>query len=131
MKLFNKTILKDKRKELRNNSSLSERILWSKLKKGNSFNLKFRRQYSIGCYIVDFYCTEFKLAIEIDGDSHFQENNYKDIIRTKYLTKQGIEIIRFTNNDIKNNLQSVLNEIGREIELLKQENIKPPLTPPW
>lgn len=121
MKLFNQTLLKEKRKELRNNSTLSEKILWSKLKKGNQFNLKFRRQYSIGNYIVDFYCTELKLAIEIDGDSHFQEGaERKDTIRTKFLTEQGIELIRFTNNDVKDNWQSVLNEIAREIELIRQ-----------
>ena len=121
MKLFNQTLLKEKRKELRNNSTLSEKILWSKLKKGNQFNLKFRRQYSIGNYIVDFYCTELKLAIEIDGDSHFQEGaEKKDLIRTKFLTEQGIELIRFTNNDVKDNWQSVLNEIAREVELIRQ-----------
>lgn len=121
MKLFNQTLLKEKRKELRNNSTLSEKILWSKLKKGNSFNLKFRRQYSIGNYIVDFYCTELKLAIEIDGDSHFQEGSEKkDLKRTNFLTEQGIELIRFTNNDVKDNWQSVLNEIAREIELIRQ-----------
>lgn len=130
MKLFNKTLLKEKRKELRNNSTLSERILWSKLKKGNTFNLKFRRQYSIGNYIVDFYCTELKLAIEIDGDSHFQGNNVKDEARTKFLNKQGINVIRFTNNDVKDNWQWVLNEINLEIEFLKKEHIKPPLPPP-
>ncbi len=121
MKLFNQTLLKEKRKELRNNSTLSEKILWSKLKKGNQFNLKFRRQYSIGNYIVDFYCTDLKLAIEIDGDSHFQEGaGKKDAIRTKFLTEQGIELIRFTNNDVKDNWQSVLNEIAREVELIRQ-----------
>ncbi len=121
MKLFNKTLLKEKRQELRNNASLSEKILWSKLKKGNPFNLKFRRQYSVGSYIVDFYCTELKLAIEIDGDSHFQEDfKKKDFIRTKFLIEQGIDIIRFTNNDVKGNLQQVLEEINREVELAKQ-----------
>jgi very-short-patch-repair endonuclease len=121
MKLFNQTLLKEKRKDLRNNSTLSEKILWSKLKKGNPFNLKFRRQYSIGNYIVDFYCTELKLAIEIDGDSHFQEGSEKkDLKRTNFLIEQGIELIRFTNNDVKDNWQSVLNEIAREIELIRQ-----------
>lgn len=121
MKLFNKTILKEKRQALRNNATLSEKILWSKLKKGNPFNLKFRRQYSIGNYIVDFYCPELKLAIEIDGDSHFQEGaDKKDFTRTNFLEREGINLIRFTNNDVKKNLQQVLEEINREVELLKQ-----------
>jgi len=121
MKLFNQTLLKEKRKELRNNATLSEKILWSKLKKGNVFNAKFRRQYSIGDYIVDFYCTELKLAIEIDGDSHFEEGaEKKDANRTKYLCEQGISIIRFTNNDVKKNLQQVLEEISKEVELIRQ-----------
>lgn len=120
MKLFNKTTLKEKRQALRNNATLSEKILWSKLKKGNPFNLKFRRQYSIGNYIVDFYCPELKLAIEIDGDSHFEEGaEKKDFSRTAYLEKEGINLIRFTNNDVKKNLLQVLEEINREIELLK------------
>lgn len=131
MKLFNNTSLKEKRQALRNNATLSEKILWSKLKKGNLFNLKFRRQYSIDNYIVDFYCPELKLAIEIDGDSHFEEGaDKKDFKRTTYLEKEGINLIRFTNNDVKKNLQQVLEEINREVELLKQALIKPPLTPP-
>lgn len=70
-KLYNQKRVKSKRKKLRSNMPLAEKLLWYNLRKKQVNNYKFRRQYSIGKYIVDFYCREAKLALEIDGDSHF------------------------------------------------------------
>lgn len=90
----------------------SEIILWSYLKRKQLNGYKFRRQYSIGNYVVDFYCPKLKLVIEIDGDSHFTLDAIKyDNTRTNFIKSVGIRIIRFTNLDIKYNIEQVLLEI--------------------
>ena len=72
MKLFNRKTTKTKRQELRNDMPRAEKILWGHLKKQQINDCKFRRQHGIGAYIVDFYCPEKQLVLEIDGDSHFE-----------------------------------------------------------
>ena len=71
--IFNRTSEKGKRKQLRKTMPEAEVILWSRLKNKQLAETKFRRQYSVGKYVVDFYCAEKKLAIELDGESHFVE----------------------------------------------------------
>ena len=70
-KLFNQKIQNDIRKKLRNDMPLAERLLWSRLRNSQMSGNKFRRQYGIGPFIIDFFCPALKLAIEIDGDTHF------------------------------------------------------------
>jgi len=112
MKTFNKKNLKDKRKRLRNNPTQAEAFLWGYLKNSQFEARKFRRQSSIKNYIVDFYCPEEKLVIELDGDFHFDEKAMKDDKqRTKKLEEEGIEVIRFENQEILLNLDTVLSEI--------------------
>ncbi len=121
MKLFNRTEFKEKRKELRKNIPKAEQMLWYRLKAKRFLNIKFRRQNSIGPYIADFYCAELKLAIEIDGDSHFSEDGIKhDKQRTGYLKSEGIDVIRFTNNDVYNNIENVLEDIKMFIENIEE-----------
>jgi len=95
---INKPILKAYRKNLRNRSTASEACLWKLIKNRQVADLKFRRQSSIGNYIVDFYCPEIKLIIELDGDSH---DNYlseeTDAKRDLQLTEQGYCVLRFEN----------------------------------
>ena len=111
-RIYNRISEYEKRKELRNNMTKAEVILWSKLKDKHLNGIKFRRQYSVGPYIVDFYCAKRRLAIEIDGDSHFQEGAKEyDEERQKYIEDCGISFLRFTNNDIYENLKEVLNTI--------------------
>jgi len=99
----NKSCYKTRRSELRKHMTLSEVLIW-KMIKNEQMGVKFRRQYNIGSYIVDFYCHELKLIIEIDGSIHENDNNYKqDIFRQKNLENQGYKIIRLTNNQVKNN----------------------------
>ncbi len=103
--------LKFKRKELRRNSTPEERILWSKLR-GKQLGYRFHRQHSIGPYIVDFYCASHNLIVEIDGFHHnLNENHIYDIERTEFLNSFNYRIIRFTNPDIQQNIQEVLNKI--------------------
>jgi very-short-patch-repair endonuclease len=70
-KIFNKSSEKLKRQQLRNNLTPAELILWSRLRGKQIYNCKFRRQYSIDYFVIDFYAPEIKLAIEVDGESHF------------------------------------------------------------
>jgi very-short-patch-repair endonuclease len=108
---------KQRRQELRNNSTKAEQLLWKHLKDSRFLNLKFRRQQGIGRYIVDFYCPDCKLAIEIDGDSHFEENSQEyDNIRTEFLNAEGIKVIRFTNTDVYKNINGVLEQLKSVIK---------------
>ena len=108
--LFNK---KQIRKKLRNSATPQEVILWSRLK-NERLGCKFRRQHSIGKYVVDFYCPAKKLIIEIDGSQHI-DNTY-DTDRDAYLKNLGFKVLRFWDNDVNNNLEGVLMKI---IENLK------------
>lgn len=124
LKIFNQNKQKHLRQALRNNMPMPEVILWSKIKNKSLNNFKFRRQFSVGQYVLDFYCPMAKLGIEVDGESHYSnESNRADIERQKAIAGFGIRIIRFTNKDILENIEGVLQII---IENLN----KPPLTPP-
>ncbi len=106
-------------KQLRNNMTLSEVILWREIK-GKTLDFKFSRQISIDQYIVDFYCKELQLAIEIDGSIHFEEGHHeKDSIRQKRLESLGVTVIRFSSLDIENNLGWVILEIEKVISDLQ------------
>lgn len=110
--------LKNLAKHLRKNSTLSEVLLWQELKSKKLNGYDFHRQRSIGKYIVDFYCTELNLAIEIDGDSHaFKEK--KDKMRQEELEKEGIRFIRIYDKDVKKNLNGVIKFIIDWIEKSK------------
>ena len=123
MKIYNKKYLEQKRKDLRNQSTLAEVILWKHLKKKQLSERKFRRQHSIGDYIVDFYCPAERIAIELDGDLHFDEEIKKyDEERTKYLSELNIRVLRFENNEILFNLESSLNKIVEEFKSNQNES---------
>lgn len=114
MQLNNKPILKNYRKGLRNNMTEAEVVLWKYLKGSQLDGKKFRRQHSFGNYILDFYCAPLKLAIELDGASHFTEEGMAyDEKRTKFLNEHGIVVIRFENEAVLKNVQSVLDEISK------------------
>jgi len=108
-KLHNRAYLKPYRKKLRNSMTVAEARLWNQLKKQQLEGRKFRRQHSIGKYIVDFYCPSEKLIIELDGSIH---DNYliyqKDIKRRKYLEDLGYTLLVFSNIEIRDQLDHVL-----------------------
>ena len=107
--IFNLKSFKDKRAELRNNQTEPEKQLWQRLRQ-NQLGVKFRRQHGIGKYIVDFYCSELSLIVELDGDSHYNEQALKyDLNRDSYLNGLGLTIKRFTNEDINKNFDGVIN----------------------
>ncbi len=99
-KYYNLEYLKARRQELRNNATPTENLLWAELKNKQT-GYKFRRQYSIGNYIVDFYCVELKLCVEIDGPTHngIEAVEY-DAVREKFLESLDITVIRFTNQEV-------------------------------
>jgi very-short-patch-repair endonuclease len=112
MNINNKKELLEYRRYLRNHMTDEELILWSKLKNSQLNGFKFRRQHSIGNYILDFYCPIKHLGIEIDGGQHYETEKIKyDENRTNYLISLNIRIIRFTNIEIKKNINGVLNKI--------------------
>jgi very-short-patch-repair endonuclease len=111
-KIFNRKPLKEFRKELRKNLTPAEAVLWTALQKKQLEGRKFKRQHSIGKYIVDFYCPAEKLVIELDGAEHFTlEGSEHDLIRDSYISSFGINILRYENRDIYNNLEAVLEDI--------------------
>lgn len=108
--------LKNNRRNLRQQLTPAEARLWSYLQ-SSQLGKKFRRQHSIGYYILDFYCPKKKLAIELDGSPHDTEEGYKnDQERTCYLENKGIKVIRFENKEVINNLEGVLTEIKKYLQ---------------
>jgi very-short-patch-repair endonuclease len=115
--IFNNHSQKAIRQRLRHQMPAPEVILWSCLKKKTLSGYKFRRQYGIDRYIVDFYCPKAKLAIELDGDSHFTEEAREyDHQRQMFIESLGIKVIRFTNLDICKNLNGALWMIDQALE---------------
>jgi very-short-patch-repair endonuclease len=87
---------------------------------------KFRRQYSVNQYVIDFYCPVLKLAVEIDGDSHYRFSSLEyDDKRQKFIESFGIKFLRFTNDDVYNNIDGVLQTIYEYTMKYKDENTPP------
>ena len=106
----------DIKRRLRSNMTGPETRLWSRLRARQFQGLKFRRQHGIGPYIVDFYCPEQSLVIEVDGDSHADADQIvKDRQREKYLRSRGLRVIRYINDDIVKNLEGVLEDLAGEV----------------
>jgi very-short-patch-repair endonuclease len=116
---FNIHSLSKRRSTLRKNLSKAEAILWNHLSRKQMHGYKFRRQYSVDQYIIDFYCPRLKLAIEVDGDSHFKSGAEEyDKVRQDYIEAFGIKFLRFTNDDVCNNIDGVCQEIFDKIDIL-------------
>ncbi len=105
----------DRRRKLRNNLTKSEEILWQCVR-NKKLGVKFRRQHSIGGYILDFYCIDKKLVIEIDGEIHNKlEAKEYDEIRDKFFIDLEFTVLRFTNLEVENSIELVLEKIKRYI----------------
>lgn len=116
------------KRRLRSGMTGPERLLWWKLRARQFLGLKFRRQHGIGPYIVDFYCAERSLVIEIDGDTHAEPNQIqKDVLRDRYLQSLGLHVVRYRNDDILKNLDGVLYDLEKRVS----EKKRPPLAPPY
>ena len=112
MQFYNKTETKDFRRKLRKNLTPEERKIWDLVRNRKILGLKFFRQYGINKYILDFYCPQIRLCIEVDGGQHSEadDKNY-DEKRSGYLTSVKIKVIRFWNNEVNQNIEGVYQRI--------------------
>lgn len=108
MRIYTRTELKQRRRQLRQRQTPAEDFLWQHLRGSMLGGFKFRRQHSIGRYIVDFYCAPVKLAVEIDGPIHRRKDvRENDVEKTAYLHSLRIRVIRFSNYAVLNNVDGV------------------------
>ena len=102
-------------RELRRPLTPAEQKVWQRLRGKQLYGIKFRRQHPIFRFILDFFCYQHRLVIEIDGDSHTQPDQILyDQARTEWLEQRGLRVIRFTNREVFTNLECVLAEIARQ-----------------
>lgn len=112
-------------RELRNNSTHAEIILWGYLK-ATPLGYKFRRQHPYAIYILDFYCHSLKLCIEVDGNIHtIKDVKENDLIRQKHLEDDGIKVIRFENSNLVEKPELVFKEIESILQTLTNEDKRP------
>jgi very-short-patch-repair endonuclease len=110
--IFNKKEMKERRRSLRNQATETEIILWERIRKKQVLGVRFRRQFSIGNYIVDFYSPKIKLAIEIDGKSHDRESKREyDATREAEIRQLGINMLRFRNHEVLDEIDKVIKKI--------------------
>ncbi|MHC1707095.1 MAG: endonuclease domain-containing protein [Bacteroidales bacterium] len=103
--------------ELRNHSTKAEKILWQQIRGKKILGYKFRRQHAVDQFILDFFCYEALLAIEVDGEVHNESYQAeRDEERSKLLNRFGIHVLRFTNQQVENNIDQVLQEIKNALQ---------------
>ena len=103
---------KQLRQSLRNNATSAEAILWRALKGKQVNGLKFRRQFGVGPYVLDFYCPKLNLGIELDGEVHNTEEAYEyDEARTRFLNENKIKVLRFSNDVVFNNTEAIIEAV--------------------
>ena len=111
-KIFNKKSEEEKRRKLRNSPTYSEKVIWLSLRKKQIHGVRFLRQYSINHFVIDFYAPKINLAIEVDGSSHIGKEEY-DSKRQKYIESLGIEVFRFTDEQVFGNVNKVIAQIEK------------------
>lgn len=119
--MYNDQLQKFRRRQLRKNPTEAEKILWQEVRGKKIGNLRFHRQYSIGPYILDFFCPTVRLAVELDGAQHLDSHDY-DQERENFLKNENITTLRFWNDEVVKNLPSVLEKITEA-----QRSLLPPL----
>lgn len=127
MKLYNKFKQKETRRLLRRDSTFTEDLIWRRVRNSQILGVRFRRQYSIDTFILDFYAPQIRLAIELDGASHeFEDAKSRDEWRQRVIEGYNIRFIRFTDTEVTNRIDHVLGEIERVTrELLTSEEPHP------
>jgi len=110
-RLYNFKFNKERRRELRNNMTEAEMVLWEELR-NKKLGYKFRRQFGIQAFIVDFCCPNIKLVIEVDGDIHLKKEILeKDNKKEQFLAGKGFKVLRYKNEDVLNRLDWVVGDI--------------------
>ncbi|MGH8225602.1 MAG: endonuclease domain-containing protein [Gammaproteobacteria bacterium] len=129
--MADKTILKERARELRNHLTEAEQALWLLLRRRNIAHTRFLRQHIMGNFILDFYAPSLGLAIEVDGGQHFEKSGLAyDARRDTWLKEQGITLLRFTNLEVLKQRNAVLEEIERTVQLLRRHPPAPAARPP-
>jgi len=114
--LYNDQARKTERRRLRRNATDAEAKLWSMLRGRGMAGFKFFRQYGVGSYVLDFYCPERRLAVEVDGGQHAGAHGLqRDAERDGYLSRHGIRVIRLWNNEVLQNAEGVTQRIREEL----------------
>jgi very-short-patch-repair endonuclease len=128
-RVYNRISEKKTRQRLRREMPSAEEVLWAKLRRRQLLGYKFRRQYSVGTHVVDFYCPTARLAIEVDGDSHFQKGSAaRDRARQTVIESFGIRFLRFRNVEVFEQLDAVLGAVAKDLLGLGAEHpLKSPL----
>ena len=120
-KIYNQSSQKLKRQNLRRQMPRAEVILWNKLRRRQIAGVKFRRQYRVDRFVLDFYCPQLKLAIEIDGPTHQSaEARDYDQFRQRIIEGLDIQFLRFTNRDVYQNIDGVLDTICQKVLALQK-----------
>jgi len=120
-KHYNKSSEKEKRRKLRQNQTNAEDLVWRYLRNRQLLGYKFKRQYSVDHFVIDFYCPELKLAVELDGASHNNpEQREYDIKRQKYLEEFNIKFVRIKDEDLFGNTNQAFMKIENTIKLLEK-----------
>ncbi len=120
-RLHNLKNLKARRRMLRRQPIPSEARLWMLLRNRQFRGLKFRRQHSIGRFIVDFYCPALRLVVEVDGESHYRiGRDWRDTSRDAWIENQGITIIRFSSQDVMHNIDGMIVQLHRAVDRIEK-----------
>ena len=107
-------LMRDRARRLRRQQTDAERELWMRLRARQDVGVKFRRQYAIGPYVVDFCCLERSLVVEVDGGQHIEQAR-RDARRDAWLKQQGFCVLRFWDNDVLKNMEGVLESIAEQL----------------
>ena len=128
--IFNRSREREQRRELRRRQTETEEILWEILRDRKLGGYKFKRQYSVERFIIDFYCSEVRFAVELDGSVHDEKSQKAyDEARQEYIEEFGIEFLRIWNNEVELDVEGVKRKILEAIENLKRPH--PPAPSPW
>ena len=120
-KHYNKSSDKEKRRKLRQNQTSAEDLVWRQLRNRQLLGYKFKRQYSVDHFVIDFYCPELKLAVELDGASHNNPEQIEyDIKRQKYLEEFNIKFVRIKDEDLFGNTNQAFMKIENTIKLFEK-----------
>jgi very-short-patch-repair endonuclease len=123
-KHYNKSSQAEKRRKLRQNQTNTEVLVWRYLRNRQLLDYKFKRQYSVDHFVIDFYCPELKLAVEIDGASHNDsEQQKKDISRQKYLETFNIKFVRIKDDELTGNPNKAFKKLENTIKLLEKKKL--------
>jgi very-short-patch-repair endonuclease len=123
VEIYNRKNLKIIRRKLRRKSTFCERLLWGKIR-NEQLGVKFRRQFSIGNFVADFYSPALKLVIEIDGETHSTtEEQKRDREKEAYFKSLDIVVIRYNNSDIVEGLEDVVCDISEKVAKMKKSEI--------